>query len=220
MGVKVVARPGPLARALEGGIPEAMRRAAAYLQSSADRKIKTGVPPANSPLTASIKRGNLTLRDTNSLAASIAPHSGASWADASTNKRQARILQEGGVIRPTKAKALWIPAGPETRRLMTRYGAASPARLIAAMRADGYGFFKRPDSKIFSAYKKSMAKGEGKNLTLRKNAKVFALFIVRASVTIPARPFLYIDGHDMGNLMAIITLGIEKKIKEKWGKKK
>jgi phage gpG-like protein len=219
MGVKVVARPAALAQVLEGGIPEAMRQAAAYLRSSADRKIKAGVPPPNSPLTAAIKRGNLTLRDTNSLAASIAPHSGATWADASTNKKQARILQEGGVIRPKKAKALWIPAGPETRRLMTKYGATSPARLIAAMEADGYGFFKHPESKVFCAYKKSTGKGEGKNLTLHKNAKVFALFIVRSSVTIPARPFLYIDGRDMENLMAIISLGIEKKI-ENWEKKK
>jgi phage gpG-like protein len=220
MGVKVTARPAALAQALEGGIPETMKRAAMYLQSSADRKIRAGVGPANSPLTAGIKRGNLTLRDTNSLARGIAPHSGATWADAATNKKQAHILQYGGVIRPKKAKALWIPAGPETRRLMTKYGAGTPAQLIAAMGADGYGFFRRPSSKVFCAYKKSMGKGGGKNPALRKNAKVFALFIVRSSVTIPARPFLYIDGRDMGNLMAIISLGIETKIREKWGKKK
>jgi phage gpG-like protein len=176
-----------------------MKRVAQYLQSSADRKIKNGVQPPNSPLTIKIKRGDKTLRDTNGsgLAGSIASHSGATWADASTNKKQARILQEGGTIRPRNARALWIPAGPETRNLMTRYGAQRPGELIRAMKADDYSFFM--EKKLFMAKK-------------GKRGKPFALFIIRSSVTIPARPFLYIDSKDEAFLENLIRDGIMKEL--------
>jgi phage gpG-like protein len=203
MGVKVVYRPAALARRIASGIPMAMKRASLYLQSSADRKIKTGVPPPNSPLTAKIKSGAQTLRDSGGLAQSIAPHSGAAWADASTNKSQAKILQEGGTIRPKNARSLWIPAGPRTRTLMRAYGAPSAAALINAMRADGYSFFKPPLSKVFCAVK-------------GKRGKPFALFIIRSWVKIPARPFLYIDKKDEAFLTALVEDAVMKAL----GKKK
>jgi phage gpG-like protein len=200
MGVKIVKRPPSCAPLLAGGIPETMSRAAAYLRSSADRKIKAGVPPPNSPLTARVKQGNQTLRDSGALARSIAPHAGALWADASANLIYARILQYGGTIR-AKGRGLWIPAGPETRRLMKRYGAKSPGALIKTMKANGYGFFYTPLSKVFCAVK-------------GKRGKPFALFVVRSSVTIPARPFLHIDQKDEAYLAALIRRGIVQKLKE------
>ena len=208
MGVKIVHRPAPLAPRLERGIPETMRKAALYLQSSADRKIQGGVPPANAPLTAAVKRGNQTLRDSGSMARSIAPHSGALWADASTNAKQARLLQEGGTVTAKRARALFIPAGPETRRLMTRYGAHTPGDLIKAMDADGYGFFYK--DKVFCAYKKGKALKRG---GAGKDGKHFALFIVRRSVTIPARPFLYHDGRDLAYLFNLVVTGIRQALR-------
>jgi phage gpG-like protein len=202
MGVKVVHRPPSYTERLAGGIPGTMRSAAAYLRSSADRKIRNGVPPANSPLTAAVKRGSQTLRDSGDLARSIASHSGALWADAGSNKKQARLLQEGGTIRPKRARALVIPAGPLTRTLMKRYGAHTPRDLWRLMKADGYEIF-RP---------------KGKNVYLAKKGgrgKPFALFIVRASVTIPARPFLYIDGQDEAYLVAMVRDGIVRELGRK-----
>jgi phage gpG-like protein len=213
MGVKIVRRPGPLAPRLAGGIPETMKRAAQYLQSSADRKIKSGVPPANSPLTAKIKRGSQTLRDSNSMARGIASHSGELWADAGTRAKQARLLQEGGTIRPKKARALWIPAGPKTRDLMKRrYGVQTPAALIKAMKADGYDGFYTPLSKVYCMYKKGKALKRGGT---GKAGEPFALFIVRSSVTIPARPFLYIDGRDETYLTDLVRQGIVKELGRK-----
>jgi phage gpG-like protein len=202
MGVKVAYRPPAYAGRISSGIPETMKKAAAYLQSSADRKIKKGVPPPNSPLTAKIKQGAQTLRDSGDLAQSIAPHSGAAWADASTNKPQAQILQNGGTVKPKKARALWIPAGPRTRALMKTYRAQSPAALIAAMKADGYSFFKTPLSKTFCAVK-------------GKRGKPFALFIIRSSVKIPARPFLCIDEQDEAFLTSLIRESIMKELKKR-----
>ena len=105
MGVKVIKRPPPCAPLLGKGIPDTMRRAAAYLRSSADRKLKAGVPPPNGPLTERVKQGGLTLRDSGMLLRSIAPHSGDLWADASTKLKYARIQQEGGTVR-AKGKGL------------------------------------------------------------------------------------------------------------------
>jgi phage gpG-like protein len=210
MGVKVVKRPPPCAPLLVDGIPETMDRAAAYLRSSADRKIKNGVPPPNSPLTARVKRGDQTLRDSGALARSIAPHSGELWADASTPLKQAKILQRGGTVR-AKGRGLWIPAGPETRQLMKRYGAKRPGALIEALKAEGYGFFYTPLSRVFCAYKKGKTLKSGNT---GKAGKPFALFVVRSSTTIPARPFLYIDQKDEAYLVALIRRGIVQKLKE------
>jgi phage gpG-like protein len=209
MGVKILHRPKLYGKALQDGIPETMKRASEYLRSSADRRIKSGVRPANSPLTIKIKRGDQTLRDSGDLAGSIASHSGATWADASTNKKQARLLQEGGTIRPKNARALWIPAGPMTRTLMKRYGAQRPGELIKAMKADGYGFFVTPLSKVFCAYKKGRAL---KNGGTGKDGKASALFIIRSSVTIPARPFIYIDDRDEQFLTGLVRRGIMKEL--------
>jgi phage gpG-like protein len=131
------------------------------------------------------------------------------WADASTNLKYARIQQEGGVIRPKNAKALWIPAGPETRRLMTRYGATTPARLVAAMGADGYGFYKTGG--VFVAYKKGRKLKTGRE---GKPGKAVLLFYIRSSVTIPARPFLYIDDRDHVYFTNLVRMGIINELKK------
>jgi phage gpG-like protein len=118
------------------------------------------------------------------------------WADASTNLSYAKIQQEGGTITAKNAKALFVPAGAKTRALMRSYGASTPRGLIAAMRADNYGFFSA--GRVFFAYKK------GKN----KRGKEFALFIITHSVKIPARPFLFIDDQDEAYLMKLVQDGV------------
>jgi phage gpG-like protein len=199
MGVKIVHRPPAYAGRLAGGIPGTMQKAAAYLRSGADRKIRDGVPPPNSPLTAAVKRGNQTLRDSGDLARSIASHSGALWADASTNKKQARLLQEGGTVSARRAKALMLPAGPMTRTLMKRYGAHSPRDLFRLMEIDGYEIFRPKGKRVYLARK-------------GKRGKPFALFIARSSVSIPARPFLYIDGRDEAYLVELVRGGIMREL--------
>ena len=142
-------------------------------------KINKNIPPANAPLTQEVKRGNKTLRDNGQLMASIAPQNGKDWAAAQTNLKYAKIQQEGGTIN-SKGKGLWLPASAQTRSLMRRYNAQKPGELIEAMKADGYSFFRT--GKVFCARK--------------KGGKPFALFVIKQSVRIPARPFLYIDEKD------------------------
>ena len=204
MGVKVISRPPDYAKLIGAGLAGTMKKASMYLQSSAIKKIDSGVSPANKPLTQAVKKGARTLRDSSELVKSIAPHSGELWADASSNLRYARIQQEGGTIRPKDAKALFIPASAETRKLMGTYGARSPRSLIEAMKADGYGFYKA--GKAFFTYKKSTGKRG-------KRGKEFILFIISKSVKIPPRPFLYIDEKDQAYLMKLVQEGVMNALK-------
>lgn len=182
MGVRITRGIGELSKRLKSGSLEpTMRRVSKYLVSSAVRKINGHIPPENAPLTQTVKRGNKTLRDKGQLMASIAPQNGRDWAAAQTNKAQARILQEGGEIKG-KGKGLWLPASKRTRSLMRKYNAQRPGELIDAMKANGYTLFRT--GKVFCARKK---RGKG---------EPFALFIIKDSVKIPARPFLYIDDAD------------------------
>lgn len=204
MGVKITKSPPDYAKRIASGLAPTMKKAAMYLQSSALRKINSGIMPANAPLTQSVKQGSRTLRDNGELMKSIAPHSGDLWADASTNLKYAKIQQEGGTITPKNAKALFIPASAKTKTLMRSYGAHTPRSLISAMTADGYNFFSA--GKVYFAYKKSTGKSG-------KRGKEFALFIISRSVKIPARPFLFLDEKDEEYLMKLIQTGVTNALK-------
>ena len=197
MGVRIVKDLPQFGQNLQSRISSAMPKIAAYLQSCANKKINRGVPPANAPLTAAVKQGNRTLRDTGALAASIAAHSGKDWADASTNLKYARLQQEGGTI-TSKGKGLWIPAGAKTRQLMRQYSATSPGQLIRAMKSAKW--------KMWRAGKAWMAQ-KGKQAP-------FVLFIIKDKVQIPARPFLYIDKKEEAFIMKLIREAVFLSLKE------
>jgi phage gpG-like protein len=111
---------------------------------------------------------------------SLAAHAGDLWADTSTPLKYAAVVQRGGTIR-AKGKGLWIPAGPETRKMMK---GLRPGELIQKMKSAGWKFYKK--GRVFCVYRKTKSgKGEEK-----------ALFIIKDSVTVPARPFLHIDQAD------------------------
>jgi len=211
MGVKIISRPPDYARMLGAGLAPTMKKAAMYLQSSALRKINSGIKPANKSLTQEVKRGSQTLRDNGDLMRSIAPHSGDTWADASTNLKYARIQQEGGTITPKNAKALFIPAGYETRKKMRHYNAWTPRSLISAMKADGYNFYKV--GRLFFAYKKGKTLKNGKEG--KQGKEDFPLFIISKSVEIKPRPFLFIDEKDNAYLVKLIQEGVANSLKGK-----
>lgn len=201
MGVQVTKSVGELAKRLKSGSLEpTMRRVSKYLVSSAVRKINGNIPPENAPLTQEVKQGNKTLRDNGQLMASIAPQNGKDWAAAQTNKKQAKILQEGGTI-TAKGKSLAIPASYQTRLLMRKYNAQKPRELIEAMKADGYSVFR---------LKKEGGGNTNILLAKKKRGEPFALFILKKSVKIPARPFLYLDEADE----KFVTNEIRKSVRE------
>lgn len=189
MGVAVIKNISDIAKRLSGNVLEpCMREISKNLVSSAQSKINSGISPENAPLTQAIKKGNKTLRDNGQLLSSISAHSGKNWASAGTNLHYAKIVQEGGTVHG-KGKGLWIPAGFHVRTLMRKYNAHRAGDLIPAMKNEGW--------KIWRCGGVCWAKkGKGKEITL---------FIIKKSVDIPARPFLYLDEKDQRY--------IEKKVK-------
>ena len=201
MGVQVTKSVGELAKRLKSGsLGPTMRRVSKYLVSSAVRKINGNIQPENAPLTQEVKQGNKTLRDNGQLMASIAPQNGKDWAAAQTNKKQAKILQEGGTV-TAKGKSLAIPASYQTRLLMRKYNAQKPRELIEAMKADGYSVFR---------LKKEGGGSTNILLAKKKRGEPFALFILKKSVKIPARPYLYLDEADE----KFVTNEIRKSVRE------
>lgn len=197
MGVKIVKKLPDYGKNLRKKIKNIMPQISQYLRSCADKKINQGVPPANSPLTQKVKQGSQTLRDNGTLAASISTHNGDDWAAAGTNLKYAKINQEGGIIR-SKGKGLWIPASAQTRQLMRSYGATSPGQLISAMRGDGFNLWRRGNAFLAS----------------KKNGKPVVLFIIKASVTIPSRPFLYISESEEKFIAHMIQNSVMKSLEE------
>lgn len=199
MGVTITKSFGNLAdKITEDTLEPTMQKLSRFLVSSAVKKINGDVPPANSGLTQDVKQGNKTLRDNGQLMASIAPQNGKTWAAANTNVKYAKINQEGGTIQG-KVKGLWLPAGARTRTLSRQYNAQSAGELISAMRNAGYSFYRIKN--VFMAKKK---KGEP-----------FPLFVIKKSVTIPSRPFLYINDEDEQYITSEIQKAIHNALEAK-----
>ena len=163
-----------------------------YMVSSTVRKIKSNIPPPNSPLTQRVKGGNLTLRDTGRLMSSIAYRKGPNYVAIGTNVKYARIQQLGGTITPKRAKKLAIPASAETRRLMRRHGASVRAAL-EGLRSSGWRIWFR----------------ERSIMGQKGGSKPQVLFVRKESVRIPARPFLKVDDGDRQVIVNIFRRYLE-----------
>ena len=185
MGVTVIKRIPNISKKLSDAarrqMPATMRKISKHLQSKAQKRINSSTPPQNSPLTVENKRGSETLKDSGQLMASINAHSGENWASAGTNLKYARPLQRGAMVTPKKTEWLWIPAGFHVRKLMNQYNATKAGELIPALRDAGWRMWRQ--GRVF------MGKA-------KRGANPVALFILKKSVKIPARPFLYIDKAD------------------------
>ena len=138
------------------------------------KNIKTGSWAPNAPLSQAVKGNAKPLQDSGALMASFAHRVESGRAIVGTNRPGARLLHYGGEVTAKKSKFLAIPAGRETRTFMRQYG-LTPRACISGMKAAGY--------QIWFAKSVVMAR-KG------KTGKPRALFILRRSVRIPARPFM------------------------------
>lgn len=173
------------------------RRVADYMVSSTQRKINGGIKPANAPLTTAVKQNSKTLRDRGQLLASITSRSDESSGVVGTNHIGAKLNHFGGTIR-AKKKWLWIPASSWTRAQQRRYG-FSPGEVMSGLRKDGYGVWiqsKTGASGVVFAKKKG------------KRSKLRLVFILKKSVTIPARPFLFVDDLDRQVIRSIVNSSV------------
>lgn len=169
-----------------------LQRAGRYMASSTVNKIQNMTSPPNSALTVAIKSGNKPLRDTGQLMSSI--HYSMKDPDSvaiGTNRIGARLQNEGGTITAKKAKYLWIPAGRWTRDQL-RYSGWSITQLIRRLRQSGYCYQR---GNVFY-YRKKGSKTATK------------LFILKKSVHIPQRRFLYFSEVDVKEIDRIFRRSI------------
>lgn len=135
-----------------------MKEIGQYMTSSSQNKIQGNISPDNAPLTRAFKKGGLTLRDTGQYAASITSRSDNTKAVVGTAAIQGRLIHEGGVIRPQKARRLYVPAGYKTRQMMRKFG-LTPGKCIEGMKEAGYNIWKSKSGKALMASLKG-AKGK------------------------------------------------------------
>ncbi len=158
--------------------------------SAIQKNIESNINPKNSPLTQKIKKGkNTTLRDSGTLRKSLTARHTENSAEVGTNVPYAKIHnppdgRKETVIRPKKSKYLCIPAGPFTRRKFRQYG-WSPREVISGLEADGYS--------VYRPYKKGGGRRANVIMAKKEGEKAKVIFILKKSITIPARPFMYLS---------------------------
>lgn len=161
--------------------------------SAIQKNIESGIKPDNAPLTKIVKQGNNTLRDTGKLRSSLTARHSEIEAAVGTNVPYAHIHNpEDGrtatVIRPKGAKFLCLPASAYTRTLYRTYG-WSAAEVIAGLQRSGCA--------VYRPYKKGTRVRANVIMAKKKGENAFALFILKKSITVPARPFMFLPNDVM-----------------------
>ena len=173
--------------------------------SAVQKNIESGIPPENAPITQAVKQGNNPLKDTGSLRRSITARHSATQAAVGTNLAYAHLHnpengQEKTVIRPKKSRFLCIPASAKTRTLFRRYG-WSPREVIAGLQQSGVS--------VYRPYKKGGRVRSNVIMAQKKGEKPFALFILKKSIIIPARPFMFLPDDALA--------AVEKRVEDYYG---
>ncbi|MGP1489927.1 MAG: phage virion morphogenesis protein [Treponema sp.] len=161
--------------------------------STVQKNIEKDITPANAALTQEVKQGNKTLRDTGRLRASLTARHSDTEAVVGTNVPYAQVHnREDGrsetIVRAKNGKSLAIPASARVRTFQRRYG-FSAREVIKGLQKDNYSVFRplkngKPGNVIF-AQKKIISRKTMRGASI-------PLFILKKSVKIPARPFLFI----------------------------
>ena len=157
--------------------------------SLVQRNIEQGPWAPNAPLTASVKQGNRPLRDRGQLLSSITYRVEGNRVIVGTNHVAAEILHNGGTIRPKRAKALAIPAGPWVRTLM-RGTDLQPRVVLEQLKDSGWSVWRQKNVIL------GQAPGEKEPIPL---------YILMTAVTIPARPFMRLGAEDSASLSRYVV---------------
>lgn len=128
--------------------------------------------------------GGKPLRNTGLLAASVSASCTGDELALRANAPGARLHQEGGTVRPTRAKALAIPVTPE------------------AVRA---GSARRFPRRLFALGAKAAGKGKGALAESDGRGGVKVHYLLRQSVDVPARPYLGVSEKVLGRIGAAVA---------------
>ena len=166
--------------------------------SAIQKNIENGIKPDNAPLTKEVKQGANTLRDTGKLRASLTARHTETEAAVGTNVPYARVHNPADgrtetVIRPKKATYLCLPASPATRTLYRRYGFAA-RDVITGLQSNGVA--------VFRPYKRGTTERANIILMQKKGKKAEVIFILKKSITVPARPFMFLPDNVINTMLS------------------
>jgi phage gpG-like protein len=171
--------------------PEYLSGLAARATSLVQKNIKEGAWAANAPLTIANKKGSKPLLDSNELLTSLASRVEGQSVICGTVKRYAQTVHDGGTIKPQNTKFLTIPASWSVRRKML---GSSPRGYIESLKKAGYAVFFR------------VRKGGDSGVVMmqpkKKGAEPVVIFILKKSITLPARPFMRLPEEYLAQLRA------------------
>lgn len=174
-----------------------MRRVAEVGRSSTVERVERGGFEPNAPATVDAKGSSKPLVDSGRYLQSLNVAYGRDYAAWGSNDKRARLLNDGGVVRPKTSKFLAFPPDRRSRNLVRRYGSNRAA--ITGLRADGYNvWFKvRPDGSAGAVL--------AKRKTEAGRARVFVLLVLKTSITVPARKHYLLDDADVRQIAKMAT---------------
>lgn len=153
-----------------------LSKSSSYMVSKTQDRIAHGQYQNNAPLTVALKGSSKPLADTGLLLSSINGRVEGDKAIISTNRIGARINNEGGKITAKKSR-LWIPAQKWVRTKVLALGTTGTLK-----------YLKQRGSVWFT-----------KNAIMYKpkKGKAQVVWILKKSVNIPQRRFMYINDQDI-----------------------
>lgn len=181
---------------------------ALYMKSQVQKHIKSNTPPANAPLTVALKKGSQTLKDNGHLMTSISAGYSKHQAIVSTNLPYARLVNDGGTITAKNRKFLCIPASRKVKRDMLKVqggGKESKGliwKYLDSMRAKGYS--------VYRPYRKGTSTRANVIMGKKKDKDAEALFILKTSVKIPPRPYMYLSDRELKQIDKMVGAFYEK----------
>ncbi len=173
-------------------------------------KIERGISPTNAPLTQKLKGGANTLRDTGSLMNSITYAITPRNVTIGSPLPYAAHVHDGGTITPKKSTYLWIPATRTIASMTRRLGVGGA---INNIKKSGYSCFISKSKKAFlgvTTVPRRARIGRHGRQKGKSRARPTILFILKTSITVPARPYLTLTPRDNAVLNAEINAYIKK----------
>lgn len=166
-------------------VPEIPRRLAPFVVADVQEHIRSASSPANAPLTRALKGNKGPLKDTGALRARITYRLEPLTLIVGSNGIQDRLLHAGGTISAQNAEKLAIPA---TRRIKLATEASGVRGYLDGRKAAGWRIVFTP----------------GAILGIPPRGRQQLLYIRKASVTIPARPYMHLTPPEISELRQMV----------------
>ena len=158
-----------------------------YMIRATAKRFQIGGEPKWPTSRRASSEGGRTMLLSNRLRNSIAYEADAQGCIVGTNVAYAKLVGEGGIVKPRRAKALAIPVNKKARMAAEQLTESQSIRDIP-----GLTYIPRKGKPPLLV--KEIQKGRG---SARGTVAMEVWFVLMQSVKIPARPFLLVNSRDM-----------------------